>query len=685
MCFYGRNLSIICLAMATYLLLLTNLAFAEQYQLKLIIDLSEFNDVTPDAKWLDPLANPDNDGELFIALDNGLIYLAGRNNSIDQQSILNLPLTLNSQSFVSLTAMALHPSFTSPEHPGYATLYTTHTTDFKKEKNNNRLIMHDTNTDFVFPFETVITAWQYDFDRQKIDPQSHREILRVPIKDKNSAISQLTFDPNQKSWNVDYGQLYFSLKYINELKEHPLYSGVVLRIHPLMFGLRNYTVPLGNPFVKNPKIVDEIVVMGGQNIEHFFWAKNNLTSIFIQHNNHEKHLLSQTEIGDNLLTQPKSNVLWQQSAAMSSMLLYQGRDFLSLRNKMVFFTLLNKQWHLTSLALEQLSNGSPIHEELFARDTLSLTSHLNIHQNIHSEIILFDNHKSRLYSLQAIIQDPIEATVLQSSATGDDTESNYYALTFGLVAVLLSVCVFIRRKKIDNKLSIRLLDKFYVRFEYNQSTHTLLLFKPNQNNGNIALALSDISCCEVILNNNVINKIDSQPDNLINNQIETKMRAIFTKEQEDKLINEKTRKIELKLSDKNDSYTIYLYLREGKKRVTRTTYYEAVDILIDLCWIISKQVNPEANEVRLMPVVEPLRPDVTVSAQNTGVVQSENYDNVDDLIRSVDNSKMMSSKPEYQSTQQIEVVDALSKLVNLHQEGYLTGEEFCLAKSRLLQ
>jgi hypothetical protein len=576
--------------------------------------------------------------------------------------------------------MTLHPSFTRPQKPGYATLYTAHTTEFDPQKINNRLTLKDTN--IVFAFETVITAWQYDFDQQKIDAQTQREVLRIPIKTQDGAIQQLTFDPYQKSWNADYGQLYFSLKYINELKEHPLYSGVVLRISPLMFGARNYTVPETNPFVKEPQINNEIVVMGGQNVEHFFWAKNEHTSIFIQHNNSEQHRLSKAKVGEDLLTQSQSNVLWQQPTTMSSMLLYQGRNFLSLRNKMVFFTLLDNQWSLTSLALASVSNESPTFEKLIFTDALSTSSHLNIQQDNQAEIILFDNHKSRLYSLQSTNSKVAEDSVSESNTT--TLKTNSFVLYISLLAVLLLFLVFINRKKAVHKLATHALDKSYVRFEYESITQTILLFRADKKKVHKTLALDNITRCEVCLNNNVIKIIDEQLQNVISNQNEAEIREFFTKLRNDKMLDEQTRRIEIVLSDKDHSYTVCLYLRKGSNRVTGITYHEVIDILIDLCWIISKRINPLVTEERLIHKVAFSRGYVSIPDRRTAIRQPKKQDD-NQSISEPASPKTTTPKPTDQTIQQTQVVDALDKLVNLHQQGYLTDEEFSLAKAKLLQ
>ena len=687
--FPKRYLDIIFFAMAICTLFFTKAVFAEQYKLKLFLDLSEFNQADTDAVWLDPLISPTNGG-FFVAQDNGLIYLTGKDGKINRETILDLSQMVNNSAFTSLTAITLHPSFMRPEQPGYATLYTAHTTDFSPQKNNNRLTLDDADIDFSF--ETVITAWQYDFDDQKIDQQTQREVLRIPIKNLDMAIQQLTFDPYQKSWSADYGQLHFSLKYENELKDHPLYSGAILRIYPLVFGARNYTVPRTNPFIKDPKINNEIVVLGGQNINHFFWAKNNHGVIFIQHNNIEEYRLSKAKVGDNLLNPSQSHLLWQQTSAMSSMLLYQGRNFLSLRNKMVFFKLLDNQWYLSSLALMPLNNDLPVFEKLIAREALSPNSHLNIHQDNRGEIILFDNHKSKMYSLQSTHSNETEVNISPSNIS--PVSSTNYVLYISVLAGLSIFLIFVYRKKIVQKGPISLLNKNLVRFQYQPTTQTILLFRASQKKAQKTLSIVDVLRCEILLNNNVINIINDQPDNAISNQTEVDIRDLFVDEHSNKMLDEQSRRIEMILSNKDNSYTVCLYLRKGSSRLTAYKYYEVIDMLIDLCWVISKRINPGATEARLIPVVAKaaasIRPRVVPQLRKDGNIV-DIYQPVKSIATSKKSEKIQArdsinvDTPMLQATHQTKVVDALEKLASLHQKGHLSNEEFTLAKTKLLQ
>jgi hypothetical protein len=80
---------------------------------------------------------------------------------------------------------------------------------------------------------------------------------------------------------------------------------------------------------------------------------------------------------------------------MSAMLLYQGRDFISVGDKMVSFKRLNNKWHLSYLAATPLNDESLIFEGIISKYLLSATSDLNIYQKNKGEIILLITIKVR--------------------------------------------------------------------------------------------------------------------------------------------------------------------------------------------------------------------------------------------------------------------------------------------------
>ena len=663
-------------------LLLSKSLFAAEYQLKLIVDLSEIENVSTDASWLDPIANPASNNEFFVAQDNGVIFSVDSNNS--SKNILNVAQSLDNQTFISLSALVFHPSFAKPEEAGYATIFTAHTGKFNQETRRNILIPKDKDMSFVFDFETVITAWKYDFDTQEIDPTTQREVLRIPIQNKESGIQKLAFDPFQKQWNPDYGQLYFSLNYQAGLQQYPLYSGTILRIHPLTFGARNYTVSASNPFIKEPKISNEVVLLNGQSIEDFYWTKIEHASIFVQHNNGNQHRLSRTSLGDDLIKLAQTNSLWQQSKPLSSMLLYQGRNILNLRNRLVYFTLINDRWHLSSRTLDSISGESSVFDGLIEAETLTADAKLRIHQDNKGEIILFDNKNSRMYSIQLgdIPQDELDTPIANPTESG---EGNYLLYLVLLVAAGLVLVVVTRKKSGKSGAPKSSLVNEYVRYRYEPTTHNLLLFKSQRKNDHKTLAIKDVTGCELLLNGKVINTLDAQSQNVFNNQIERDLRAAFIEEISDTSHDQIARHIEVIFSRKDEQFPVSVYLREGNIRITGTKYYEAVDTLMEICWIISKRVHPKATEARILPKTVRLARQSAIKPKQAIVEDAS-------ILKTSLQPAAEIKEPESEKIQedghiqlQTGVVDSLDKLVNLHQKGYLSDEEFKAAKIKVLQ
>jgi hypothetical protein len=647
--------------------------FAEQYKLQQKVDLNSQRKTTSKAIWLDVISIPASGGDFFVAQDNGIIYLANKENNIEPKTALNLPLSKHPSSFLSLTAMTIHPSFIRPEEPGYATLYTAHTVDYLQDNNSNRLIVAGLEREF--PFETVITAWQFDFDSQQITPESSREVLRIPITELRNGIKNLTFDPFQKSWYADYGQLYFSLKQIDELKQYDLYSGVVLRIFPQVFGANNYTVSKANPFVKEPKLTDEIVILGAKEIKTFFWAKNDHASMFIQHQHENQNFLSKVVLGANLADPSQSNILWQQSSAMPSMLLYQGHTIPKLKNKLVFFTKEETQWRLTSHELKSIGNESTYNDELIYPNTLLLNSQLTPYQDKAGEFLLFDKSNNRIYGLLAPkLKDSDENSSTEIST--QDSESNSYVWYILLLVLLALIVAFVLTKKLTLDKSNFVLEKDRLRLKYEASTQTIYLYKHDPKNIQTTLALTGLVRCEILLNDDVIHVIDNQPEHVIDYTTEQTMREFFDKEHFAKIVDPQTRYIGLILTDKDQSHTVCMYLRKGKSRLTSNRYYDVVDMVIDLCWDISKSIN-QLTEERVVPEIQ-------VSRSYTNIHVEKTTDELKSSETDAENKDKSLSLP-YADEPQSEVVKALDKLIDLHNKGYLSDEEFSLAKAKILK
>ena len=76
-------------------------------------------------------------------------------------------------------------------------------------------------------------------------------------------------------------------------------------------------------------------------------------------------------------------------------------------------------------------------------------SDLNIYQDNQDEMLIFDSHKSRLYSLETTDKKIIGTNTSQSKSAA--IESNHYILFISLLAVLLLLWFYIYPKKVTGR------------------------------------------------------------------------------------------------------------------------------------------------------------------------------------------------------------------------------------------
>ncbi|WP_158968946.1 SHOCT domain-containing protein [Paraglaciecola sp. L3A3] len=663
-------------------LFFSKIVSAKQYQLQLLTNFNELNKEQDDLVWLEPILSPAKDEQIFVANDQGYIYLLDKSNSNKQKLALNINTSTNKSAAIRLSSITLHPSFIRPEELGYATLYTAHNAKLIQPKQH--AVSLPDNIETVFYYETVITAWQYDFDKQEIDIHSAREILSIPIKSLDEGINRLSFDPYQKSWGRDYGQLYFSLNASYELKHYPLYSGSILRIHPQDFGDSHYTIPSDNPFIKDTKINDEIVVTGLDKIEQYFWVKNKQGEIFVQHHNNEQYWLSKLQLGDNYLADSAQNHLKQQDDVMPTILLYQGRQFLTLKNHFIFLSSYDGKWLLN---YSSINNNEPaLSAEILTTNNLLTPAFVDLEQDENSHIFIFDMKNASLYILQEPQEKLLDPAI--PSQVESDTGTRNYLLYIILVAVLLFV-VLIYGKSRNNKNGVNKLEKNLFRLKYESSSNKIFLYLSEQREPIKSIDLTAITGCEVLLNHQVIAMVNGQAEHIFSNAIEQDLRELFAEEHFEKMLDCKTRTIELILTTKKEKVTACLYFRKGKRRTTGAKYPDVIDIIMDFCWQLSRQINPNNTEERSVTLSEKIyqtpRYIVTPTKPQFSRHNSQDKISVDPNISPLAQDKPTDKDDITAEIISTEVVDALEKLANLHQQGLLTDEEFTVAKSKLLQ
>lgn len=134
----------------------------------------------------------------------------------------------------------------------------------------------------------VLTEWKAEDPRAGIFKGSEREILRIDNSSQAHGMQELTFNPNSKKGDADYGLLYIGYgdggtaeKRFAAISNHRgagIYSSI-LRIDPAGKDGKNgkYGIPKINPFAAVPGKSGEIVAYGFRNPNRIFWdEKGNL-------------------------------------------------------------------------------------------------------------------------------------------------------------------------------------------------------------------------------------------------------------------------------------------------------------------------------------------------------------------------------------------------------------------------
>ncbi len=168
-------------------------------------------------------------------------------------------------------------------HPGFdknGLLYTTHTEPPGSGK-----------ADFGYAdsikttLQWVLTEWQFENPRFPAEIQM-REILRVNMVSGIHGVQEITFNPNAKPGQKDYGMLYIgvgdggSVENGYDFLVHSIEKvwGTILRIDPKgrNSANRQYGIPKDNPFEKSPnsKSVKEIYAYGFRNPHRITWTSS---------------------------------------------------------------------------------------------------------------------------------------------------------------------------------------------------------------------------------------------------------------------------------------------------------------------------------------------------------------------------------------------------------------------------
>ncbi|TYK66691.1 hypothetical protein [Colwellia echini] len=742
--------------------LVENTDTSNQYVLEKIAQAPQLK--TANNQWL-LLEKAGNNQHYYLANQQGEIYQLDQLDANNTALLLDIKRLTQENSLLKLTAFTLHPNFSLRDQPGYGLFYTAHV-----EKNNTKQTnrLHEPSIKQQIDFDAVVTEWQLTLGN-KIDLTSRREILKVAIPSANNSIKQLSFNPHSTFWDEDFAQLYIAIDQHPSLKEYPLYSGVILRILPKKLPLANYSVPQDNPFLKHAKIAEPIYVLGTGQIKQFIWPDKYSNKILISHqyttdsrsHNHEIHSVSYAYGGEDWRKQAPDKFLFKkinssnissqslrqssdqslrQSSDQSSgqiskpsanstspktpiiytnLLTYHGEDVPTLRNKLLFLSQENQQWQLSSLSSNKKTasltdnidpqNMPAIAVEWQIPATNINAKKLSLYQDNRGELLFFNEASGAIYQLfqkdeiRHLEQDKV--SVQQSGVGG-------VALFFILVSGLLSSYIFYQ-VKVQKRTAKSLIRREYSGIKLTDDTLALNLFRRHQKKAETVLELVDVVQCQVLIGDSTIATLGSSSTKGFNDQQEQELRALFHNEQVLKMVDGKVRRISLIINtrDKNnyiDSYVICLYMRRGSDRLTKQSYFEVVDDVIDWCWYFSEQFNSEQTGQRIFKPkltaddiaradhkthdVTPLhaqaakvRPTVQLQHAKQETLNPEELGPEELSPEKQSSLEECDSDLKDVSHQETQLVYDLEKLIELKQQGFLTAKEFKQAKTALLQ
>jgi len=680
--------------------------FAEgiHYQFNKIAQLN--NAQGEDSQWVQLVVLPNKIQQYFVINETGQMYFV--DNIQKQHPVLDLSTNRSKKSSpIKFSAIELHPNFALRGQLGHRIFYTAHLEVLDEQSRTKRI--QERGEELALKFDAVITEWKFNSDDyKKVGLSTKREVLRIAVPDNTMTIKQMSFSPYTKSWNDGFGLLYVALNG-EEKWQKPLYSGVILRINPAKFGLRSFTVPNNNPYIKENNIKDELYLLGGQNIKQFIWPNKNSDDILLSHQYDGKSLLSSTNGQNDWRNDPPKQIIYQGVKSIEHTLLYQGSNLPYLRNKLFLLMRENQQWSLESLNVTSSVHvnssveNKPQQEWQFTSQQIASNSEVSFINNRDGEVLIFDKMAGNIFQIfqdSLSIAAPVEEQVIKPKIEAEP--ANRFIMLFIVMIVAAVGFYFFKRNQFSAKSVVR---KQFAHIELSESKLQIGLYHRHQKTTNTIINITDIASCEVKLNNLTINIINQKAGHGFNNEKEQDLRNILTKEQVDKMIDGKVRQVNLLITDiEEKKYAVCLYMRKGSDRVTKKTYLAVIDDLIDWCWLIATKINANETKKRNKKPVTSTESKIesveqkhkqnllynqpaavrTTTHESIEAHQNVEVDLPQEQLVTMDADENLEVVNKH-NTIDTGLVNALEKLVDLKQQGFLTQEEFTKAKENLMQ
>ncbi|UUO23538.1 hypothetical protein FGD67_10085 [Colwellia sp. M166] len=668
---------------------------SNELELSTIADLSHV--ALKNDNWHTVLPIPGNNEHYFIATSTGNVYQINQHD-ISPSPFFELKSALNTTENITLTAITLDPNFNYRERDGYHTFYTAHTEQSKKTKSK----LSPKHSELNPSYDAVIMRWQLTYAvNQRPELNKQREVMRIAINHEQEHIQQLSFNPYIEPWHNDFGLLFIALAKSENLANEALYAGTILRIRPKAYGARSYTTPVNNPFSKQDDILNEIVFIAGQEIIHFNWMKKGNYNFLIQLNHQNSHLLVKAKIGDDWRKSMPAAQIKQRLASVNSpskTFLYHGRELKNLWGKVLHLQTTADSWQLQASPLfPELSNDESYEHSPhnLGRYSMSKQAKFSLHQRHDGELLLLEHNKQRLYSIK-------QPEIVLNKVMVDDVPitktNNSSAFTFIIFTLVILMSYFYYLRKRTNKQQ-HLLHEQWANFDIDLEKKSLKLYKRHDKNAEKVIEISALTRSELLLNDKVISTIDVNSIQSFSNELEAQVLTIFAKENQLKMIDEKQRRIQLCLTDKQKkSYLFCLYFRVGNMRHTKLKYSTVINKVIDWQWLFSQYINPMTTSKRKIKVkikpknqadssttaVKKVSPDVcdkTSDQSTSGTKTSDTSHSPSDTFAQ-DSSHSINDDTIDVDTR---LVAALDKLVMMKKQGYLDESEFNMAKTKILK
>ena len=203
--------------------------------------------------------------------------------------------------------------------------------------------------------------------------------------------------------------------------------------------------------------------------------------------------------------------------------------------------------------------------------------------------------------------------------------------------------------------------------------------------------INQISDINIFLNHNELTNIN--PEQVFDHGSEEFLNETFAQAQQIKMQEGVIRSISMTISTyEGGYYQVYLYLREGNRRLTRMPYEQTIDLLIDWCWLYSSIVTTNDAEQNIISkrkkTALPEQCSESQSSDNVSLTQTDTKEQTksNDIGSNNENIKNVGLENNYrEESDNITFINALHELVEMKKQGFLTDKEFTDSKAKIIK